>query len=215
VTSNHSGFEADWYGSSYESARQTIRLPQRSNELGLEFRRYYNSQSSHPGLLGANWRMGYETVLYDFGGQIQIVQADGQRLMFQRGLGARAALCSTPRASDGQIRIEEPKDGRGQRTYHWRWPDGRSLMFSGGAGGGYPLQAITASSGQRLTLAYSPGGELIPVRDPQGRKVRPSSPVAERSRSTTSPRPWWLSIGRERQQATLRTSGRTTAPSPP
>lgn len=132
---------------------------------------YYNSQSSHPGLIGANWRMSYETVLYDFGGEIQILQADGRRLMFQRGIVQNAALCSSPQPLDGQVRIEPPRDGRGPSTYHWRWADGRTLSFSGGSGGGFPLQAITAATGERVTLAYSPRGELTSIRDPQGRKL--------------------------------------------
>ena len=146
-------------------------LPALPGVLGLELRRYYNSQSSHPGLLGANWRMSYESVLYDFGSEIQIVQADGRRLMFQRGMGENAALCSTPQPADGQVRIEAAADGRGPPTYHWRWADGRTLSFGAGSGGGHPLQAITAATGERLTLSYSPSGELTTVRDPQGRRL--------------------------------------------
>jgi RHS repeat-associated protein len=155
-------------GNKYQEETDLAALP---GVLGLELKRYYNSMSTHPGLLGANWRMSYETVLYDFGSQIQIVQADGQRLTFQRGVGGHASLCSSAQVQDGQVRIEEPKDGKGQRVYHWRWPDGRTLSFGSGSGGGFPLQAITAASGQRVTLNYSPTGDLISIRDPQGRKL--------------------------------------------
>lgn len=139
--------------------------------LGLEFKRYYNSLSSHPGLLGAGWRMSYETILYDLGNQIQIVQADGRRLTFQRGLNGNASLCSSAHAEDGQVRIEEAKGVGGSPTYHWRWADGRTLTFSSGSGGGNPLQSVTAPGGQRLTLLYNGAGDLISVRDPQGRQL--------------------------------------------
>ena len=137
--------------------------------LGLELRRHYNSMSSHAGLVGAGWHMSYETVLYDFGTQVEIVQADGQRLTFHRGVGSRAALCTAARPQDGQVDVVV--DAQGQTSYVWRWPDGRELSFSGGSGGGHPLQTITASSGERLTIAYSPAGDLVQVRDPQGRKL--------------------------------------------
>lgn len=169
-------------GNKYQEETDLRALP---GALGLELKRYYNSLSSHPGLLGANWRISYETVLFDLGGQIQIVQADGRRLMFQRGMNGNAALCSSATLQDGQVRIEEPRDGTTQRIYLWRWPDGRTLMFSGGSGGGHPLQAITAAGGEQVTLTYSPRGELIQVRDPQGRKLEfiYGSAVDRRSRA--------------------------------
>lgn len=151
--------------------QEEVDLPAMPGVLGLEFRRFYNSQSTHAGLVGARWRTSYETVLYDLGNQVQIVQADGRRLTFQRGTGGKAALCSSSDAADGQVRIEAPRHGSGSPTYHWRWPTGQTLTFSGGRGGGFPLQSITAPGGQKLVLSYSPTGELIWVRDPQGRKL--------------------------------------------
>ncbi|HEX6704000.1 MAG TPA: DUF2235 domain-containing protein [Albitalea sp.] len=140
--------------------------------LGLELKRYYNSQGSQGGLLGANWRMSYETVLYDLGGQIQVVQADGRRLTFQRGPGEdNTTLCSSAYPQDGQVRIETEAHGVGGRVYRWRWPDGRTLAFAGGSGGGHPLVSITAGTGEQVTLSHGPDGELTHVRDPQGRKL--------------------------------------------
>src|SRR5438105_453435 len=66
----------------------------------------------------------------------------------------------------------------GDTRYHWRWPDGRTLVFGGGSGGGHPLQAIEAASGERLTLTYSPTGDLVRVRDPQGRHLHFIYPAA-------------------------------------
>jgi RHS repeat-associated protein len=155
-------------GNKYQEETDLPALP---GVLGLELKRYYNSMSDHAGLFGKGWRMSYETVLYDLGSQIQIVQADGRRMMFQRGTGQGNTLCTGALLGDGQVRIEEPTDGRGARTYHWRWPDGRTLMFTAGSGGGHPLHAITAPGGQRVSLTYAPTGELAQIRDPQGRKL--------------------------------------------
>jgi RHS repeat-associated protein len=156
-------------GNKYQEETDLVPLP---GVLGLELKRHYNSQVPHAGLVGAHWRIGYETVLYDVGPSLQIVQADGRRLMFQRGSGAQAALCSSTHHEDGQVRIEPPSADRATPTYHWRWPDGRTLTFGGGSGGGHPLQSITAPSGHRLTLHYGPDGTLLRVRDPQGRELR-------------------------------------------
>lgn len=152
--------------------QEEIDLAPLPGVLGLEFKRYYNSLSAHAGLTGAGWRSSYETVLYDMGGQLQIVQADGRRLNFSRGPGqAGVTLCTSAQPDDGQVRIEGSRDGKGWRSYHWRWPDGRTLIFGGGSGGGYPLQAIVAPGGQKLVLSYGPRGELAQVRDPQGRQL--------------------------------------------
>jgi RHS repeat-associated protein len=156
-------------GNKYQEETDLAPLP---GVLGLELKRHYNSLVPHAGLAGAHWRIGYETVLYDVGSQLQIVQADGRRLMFQRGIGAHAALCSGTSFEDGQVRIEAAGPGQPTPVYHWRWPDGRTLTFAGGSGGGHPLQSITAASGQRLTLHYGPDGALWRVRDPQGRELR-------------------------------------------
>jgi YD repeat-containing protein len=136
--------------------------------LGLEFTRRYNSSGSQAGMTGALWRHSYETVLYEAGNQIQIIQADGRRLHFARVPGQ--ALCVGADHSQGQVRIETgPK---GQLTYHWRWSDGRVLTFSGGRNGGYPLQRIQAATGEAVQLSYSPLGDLLEVKDPQGRRLR-------------------------------------------
>lgn len=153
-------------GNKYQRETDLAPLP---GLLGLELTRHYNSLSAHAGLMGAGWHMSYETVLYDQGGQIQVVQADGQRLMFQRGAGRELVLCTTPRPQDGLVTITT--DAGGRSTYVWRWPDGRRLTFGGGSGGGHPLQTITAPDGEQLTITYSPSGDLVQVRDPQGRKL--------------------------------------------
>ncbi|MBV8470876.1 MAG: hypothetical protein JOY60_13580 [Burkholderiaceae bacterium] len=146
--------------------QQETDLPALPGVLGLELKRYYNSRSSHPGLFGAQWRFSYETVLYDRGSQLQIIQADGRRISFAKKPGA--ALCDSPQWSDGQVRIEYAGD---KPVFHWRWPDGRVLTFRSGLHGGYPLHAIRASTGETSRLAYSPMLQLVSVTDPQNRQL--------------------------------------------
>ena len=150
-------------GNKYQEETDLPALP---GVLGLELKRYYNSRSSHPGLFGAQWRFSYETVLYDRGTQIQIIQADGRRISFAKKPGA--ALCDSPQWSDGQVRIEYPGD---KPVFHWRWPDGRVLTFRSGLHGGYPLHAIRAPTGETSRLAYNPMLQLVSVTDPQNRQL--------------------------------------------
>ncbi|MDG0863525.1 DUF6531 domain-containing protein [Pelomonas aquatica] len=157
-------------GNKYQEETDLPALP---GVLGLELKRYYNSDASYPGLSGANWRTSYETVLYDLGSQLQIVQADGRRITLQRGVGANARLCTSTQLQDGQVRIEQTGPEGRDRVYRWRWADGRVLSFRavGATTGGYPLHEIRAASGEHLQLRYSPLGDLIGVTDPQGRKL--------------------------------------------
>lgn len=155
-------------GNKYQEETDLAPLP---GVLGLELKRHYNSLSSYAGLAGAQWATSYETVLYDLGHQVQIVQADGRRITLQRGVGANARLCTSPQPQDGQVRIE----GEGaERVFHWRWGDGRTLSFRSVGpmpSKGYPLHSITAATGERVQLAYNPLGDLSSITDPQGRKL--------------------------------------------
>jgi RHS repeat-associated protein len=172
--------------------QQEVDLPALPGVLGLELVRHYNSLDAHRGLTGANWRISYEAVLYDFGRSLQVVQADGRRLMFERPAspsktlsGATQALCTAADPADGQVRIET--DVQGQTSYHWRWRDGRTLVFGAGHNGGHPLQSIRAATGEQLTLTYAPGGELVAVRDPQGRTLRLAYDAQRQLQSITTP----------------------------
>lgn len=163
--------------------QQEVDVPKLPGVLGLMLSREYNSLSTHVGVMGGGWHMSYETMLYDFGGQLQIVQPDGQRLMFRRGMGSGVVLCTSPQPEDGQVSVVA--DTPGHITYSWRWPDGRVLVFgtragsggssrgssSGDANSGHLLQSITAPGGEQLSLNYSPQGELVQVRDPQSRTL--------------------------------------------
>lgn len=104
-------------GNKYQEETDLPALP---GVLGLELKRYYNSDASYPGLSGANWRTSYETVLYDLGSQLQIVQADGRCITLQRGVGANARLCTSTQLQDGQVRIEQTGPEGRDRVYRWR-----------------------------------------------------------------------------------------------
>lgn len=154
-------------GNKYQQEVDLAPLP---GVLGLELVRHYNSMSTHHGLTGAHWRISYEAVLYDLGGSLQIVQADGRRLMFTRdGRPGTQVLCTGSDPADGQVSIDA--SNAEAPVYRWRWPDGRVLLFADGRNGGHPLQAITAPTGERVTLTYTARGELMRVRDPQGRQL--------------------------------------------
>jgi RHS repeat-associated protein len=150
-----------------------VDLPALPGVLGLELTRHFNAMGRYNGLTGSGWRTSYEAVLYDFGSLIQITQADGRRITFDRvadsGNAAHGALCTASQPQDGQVTIHQRADGKNE--YRWRWTDGRVLTFSDGSGGGYPLQSIRAATGEMLSLTYAPKGELVRVRDPQGRSL--------------------------------------------
>jgi YD repeat-containing protein len=159
-------------GNKYQHEVDLAPLP---GELGLHFSRHYNSNSTHRGLTGIGWRSSYEIVLVDLGTAVQIIDADGRRLTFNRNEN-QPSLCVGARLEDGRVIVEggEAADsGRKARplTYRWQRLDGSEYVFSGGTRDGHPLQSIRAASGATTTLNYL-GGALDNVRDPQGRTLR-------------------------------------------
>ena len=62
---------------------ETDIYPQNINgQIGLEFTRYYNSMSSHKGMLGYGWRTLYEPQLLDRGNTLSLIQPDGTQFHF-------------------------------------------------------------------------------------------------------------------------------------
>jgi YD repeat-containing protein len=159
-------------GNKYQHEVDLAPLP---GELGLHFSRHYNSNSTHRGLTGIGWRSSYEIVLVDLGTAVQIIDADGRRLTFNRN-DNQPSLCVGARLEDGRVIVEggEAADsGRKARplTYRWQRLDGAEYVFGSGTGDGHPLQSIRAASGATVTLNYL-GGALDSVHDPQGRTLR-------------------------------------------
>lgn len=146
-----------------------VDMPALPGELGLEVVRHYNSaHAGVPGLVGAGWRLSYETRLHRVGDTVQILQADGGRHIFNVQ-SHNPSLCASDNPQLGRVHI----DGSGARTrYRWEWTHGdaagRVLHFNARG----QLERIVAASGATLSLQRSPEGELLSVTDPQGRSLQ-------------------------------------------
>ncbi|MEN6587884.1 MAG: DUF6531 domain-containing protein, partial [Sulfuricella sp.] len=148
--------------------QQEIDLPPLPGILGLEIIRHYNSAYAGPdapnGILGRGWKLSYETDLYAIGNSLQIIQADGTRLIFSRN-PAQPHVCASNDPSHGRIHIRPTPHGD---EYTWTWPNGRRLNFDSTG----KLLQILAPSGEFVSLQRDPQGHLIQVTDPQGRTLR-------------------------------------------
>ena len=151
-------------GNKYQREVDLAPLPGR---LGLEIIRHYNSTYSNPdtttGILGRGWKLSYETDLYRIGSTIQIVQADGSRIIFNRD-PAHPQVCSTTNPAEGQLRIARTAAGE---NYVWTWTSGRTLSFDAAG----KLVQIALPTGEFISLQHDPRGMLVQVTDPQGRKL--------------------------------------------
>ncbi len=143
-------------------------LPALPGVLGLEIVRHYNSAYSTPGttpgILGRGWKLSYETDLHAIGDTLQIVQADGTRIIFNRD-PANRNLCSTADPANGRLRIAAGSRGN---VYIWTWTNGRELRFDSAG----KLVQIAAPTGEFVSLLRDPQGMLLQVTDPQGRQLR-------------------------------------------
>ncbi len=148
--------------------QQEIDMPALPGVLGLEIIRHYNSAYSTPNMprsvVGRGWRLSYETDLYVTGNMIQIIQADGVRLIFTKDPN-NPSLCASPNPAYGKVHIQQTAQGN---TYQWRWPNGRMLDFNVEG----KLVQIVAPTGEFVSLQYDHKNWLMSVRDPQGRVLR-------------------------------------------
>lgn len=148
--------------------QREVDLPALPGVLGLELVRHYNSQFSGigfpNGIMGRGWKLSYETELHLVGRALQIVQADGARLIFNRDL-LDPSHCGTSRASDGRIAIRRGPRGD---EYVWTWPNGRRLSFDNRG----KLVQIAVPTGEFATLQHDARGHLVQVTDPQGRQLK-------------------------------------------
>ncbi len=152
-------------GNKYQREVDMAALP---GVLGLEIVRHYNSVFSSPshsnGITGRGWKLSYETDLYAIGSTLQIVQADGTRVIFNRD--ARSpSLCASANPADGTVRVTKTRRGE---EYVWTWVDGRELSFDHQG----KLVQILAPSGQFVSMQHDSRGMLLSVTDPQGRSLR-------------------------------------------
>ena len=147
--------------------QQEIDLPALPGVLGLEIIRHYNSAYAGPnapnGIMGRGWKLSYETDLYAIGTSVQILQADGTRLIFSRSPG-NPAICASTDPSQGRILIRPTRHGD---EYTWVWTNGRRLSFDSSG----KLVQILAPSGEFVSLQRDAQGLLVKVTDPQGREL--------------------------------------------
>jgi RHS repeat-associated protein len=162
-------------GNKYQREDDMPALP---GILGLEIVRHYNSAYSNPshpnGLVGRGWRLSYETELIDKFGVIQVLQADGGRVIFSRD-ATHPSLCSTSNPANGTMQLDRKADG--DLHYTWIWPNGRSLHFNRAG----KLERISAPGGEFVHLVYDKANMLVRVIDHQGRSLNITyfSPRAE------------------------------------
>ncbi|MCC2961297.1 DUF2235 domain-containing protein [Massilia sp. IC2-278] len=155
-----------------------VDMPALPGVLGLEIVRHYNSAYSGPNgstnLLGRGWKLSYETDLYITPATLQVVQADGSRIIFSRD-PRQPSLCASGDPADGSIEIIRRTR---QEEYVWTMADGRKLSFDTRG----KLVQVRHPGGEFLTLGYDRGGLLLSVTDPQGRSLR----LNYRSRSSNA-----------------------------
>ena len=151
-------------GNKYQREVDMAPLP---GTLGLEIVRHYNSTSSRPGastnLVGRGWKLSYETELYPVGRTLQIVQADGTRIIFNRD-PRDPSLCASTDPANGTVSIVQTAHGD---EYVWHWTNGRELRFDDKG----HLTQILAPGGQFVSLQHDSAGLLVKVTDPQGRSL--------------------------------------------
>ena len=155
-------------GNKYQNEVDMAALP---GALGLEIVRHYNSAYavSHAPIdaLGRGWRISYDTRLYASERSIQIVQADGVRVIFNRN-AVNPSLCTSGNGGDGWVRVERSRSqGELIETFVWHWTNGRQLTFSATG----KLVQIKEPTGEFVTLSYDPVGRLSTVIDPSSRKL--------------------------------------------
>jgi RHS repeat-associated protein len=161
--------------------QREVDMPALPGVLGLELIRHYNSSHADPvspsGITGRGWRLSYETDLYPIGNTLQIVQADGTRIIFVRNRN-NPSQCATHDPSRGNISIQNTARGE---EYLWTWSNGRTLRFDTRG----KLVQIKAPSGEFVSLARDPAGALMKVTDPQGRSLVLGYPDQDRARPRT------------------------------
>ncbi|MDI1260159.1 DUF2235 domain-containing protein [Aquabacterium sp.] len=168
-------------GNKYQREVDLAPLP---GVLGLELIRHYNSAYSTPnnvnGILGRGWKLSYETELEAIGNSVQIIQADGERIIFGRSPLNRN-LCSTLDPAQGNITVARTDRGD---EYLWRLPSGRQLSFNAKG----KLVQIRVPSGEFVSLQHDRLGHLVKVTDPQGRTLELSY-LDPKERSSDPARP--------------------------
>jgi YD repeat-containing protein len=148
--------------------QREVDLPPLPGVMGLEVVRYYNSALSginqRNGILGRGWRLSYETTIAAIGDTVQVLEADGTRLIFARDL-LRPSLCSGGDPANGEIDVRRTPNGD---EYVWRKTNGQRLSFNSQG----RLVQILAPTGEFVSMQHDARGWLVKVTDPQGRSLK-------------------------------------------
>lgn len=89
-----------------------------AQDSGLELVRHYNAMDPRNSALGKGWSWSYDTRIYVTGEQLQIIQADGSRLVFN----CDRRVCYSSMLTQGNIT-------RHETGWRWAWPTGKQLHF--------------------------------------------------------------------------------------
>ena len=162
---------------------QDIKPQDVSQTIGLEYTRYYNSQSNYSNVLGYGWRSSYDIQLLDSNSTLQIIQSDGSQLFFYPTTkklvnGLNQTIYVSGNQKFGYI---TKTNLNGYPTWQWQYPGGQRLDFS--TDSRYlktnttlgKLDRITSNSFQPnsdyLALRYDNHQRLIQVQDSRARQL--------------------------------------------
>ena len=154
-------------GNKYQEEQDVPPLP---GFLGLEVRRHFNAAYvSAASPWGKGWSLSYDTRLHRHAGSLQIVQADGRRLVFRApepagAVAGRAGIaCAATAPGQGELFAEA--DG-----YRWLWPQQRELLFDS-TGKLVKVRPRGGSDAEAIRIEHDPTGRIIRVTDPAGRSL--------------------------------------------
>ena len=104
------------------------------NDYALRLNRYYNSRSSQRGLFGIGWRHDYEMQLQDTDSTIDIIQADGRQIHFQKtaaALGNSSLFVTRYLADKSELGYIERTQSADPSKAAWIWtlPTGKQFEF--------------------------------------------------------------------------------------
>ena len=154
-----------------------------SQTIGLEYTRYYNSQSNYSNTLGYGWRSSYDIQLLDTTNNIQISQNDGSQLFFypsnkKLANGLSQTIYIANNRNYGTI---TKSNINGYPTWQWQQPNGQTFEFTTDSRYLRPnntlgkLDRIISNHDQPnsdyLALHYDNQQRLIQVQDSRGRQL--------------------------------------------
>jgi RHS repeat-associated protein len=151
--------------------QEEVDAPPIPGLFGLEIRRHFNSSYvSADGPWGKGWSMSYDTRVHRSGTTVQIIQADGRRLIFGlppgsvQGGDATAAACSPARPGQGELFVEK-------HGYRWVWAQQRELRFDH-QGSLIQVGPLGATRAESLVIERAADSRITRVTDPAGRTMR-------------------------------------------